>query len=575
MGITLLFAACSAPPVPEAMRSATSTPMPSITPTSTATPTPTFTPTPTAVPISISDNLRAIRVAAPSSQRGAPCGVVDLLDFPLGPPDGDHSSARWSFGRYSERYSGIHAGEDWVLLGGDSLGQPVHAIGHGRVTYAQPYGWGIDQGVVIVRHVFSDGHTILSFYGHLDPPSVVLKPGDCVKRGDQVGAVGKPRGRPHLHFEIRHYMPDQPGPGYWSVDPRLAGWEPPTEYIWDERMSTSPGVQWLRTFTSTNSIGLGVIRNSFVAFDDDRLFALNADDGQAQWTRPLTATFYRAILNPVDASIYLSTITGTLESFSITGTLKWQIDFARTDRPALMPMPGGGVIVQNDQQLIGLSSTADRLWQLDRGAAPFDWLLLNDRVLFTTSGDQAAIEVIDRAGQLTPLANIGGQLLLAHDQVFFYNATGVYRLNTVTHSADLLLPLDSGSVGAGSIVAASDGTLIISRRSFADRRLIALNPNGTLRWDRSVADLGRNAPSLVTIGQNTYAITLDGDVLLIDIQTGAAQRIFDGGSNLSVAGEPWGIPAGSGLLIFDFRGGTLVAFDPMAAIDRIDAAADP
>jgi murein DD-endopeptidase MepM/ murein hydrolase activator NlpD len=139
---------------------------------------PTLLPTPTARPLYLFDGLRAQRFVEPTPQRGAPCGMVDFFDFPLDAPEGGTASARWSFGRYSGRYSGIHAGEDWVYDGGDSLGKPVYSIGHGTVIYAQPLGWGVDQGTLIVRHVFTTGRTILSFYGHLEPDSVVLDPGD-------------------------------------------------------------------------------------------------------------------------------------------------------------------------------------------------------------------------------------------------------------------------------------------------------------------------------------------------------------------------------------------------------------
>ncbi len=206
--------------------------------------------------------------STPAPQRGAPCGIVDFFDFPLAAPEGDGADARWSFGRYSERYSGIHAGEDWVYDTRRQPGQPRYSIAHGTVLFAQPLGWGVDQGTIIVRHIFTDGKTILSFYGHLEPDSVVLNPGDCVTRGEQIGRIGKPRGRPHLHFEIRTIYPDRPGPGYWSVDPTLAGWKPPTEYIWDQRLSTSPGVQWTRSFTPSNSILAGLLISNTVAAID-------------------------------------------------------------------------------------------------------------------------------------------------------------------------------------------------------------------------------------------------------------------------------------------------------------------
>jgi murein DD-endopeptidase MepM/ murein hydrolase activator NlpD len=141
------------------------------------------------------DGLRVSRSVAPESQRGAPCGSVDFFDFPLDAPEGRAANARWSFGRYSERYSGIHAGEDWVYDVRDSLGKPVYSIGHGTVLYAQPLGWGVDQGTLIVRHVFTDGHSILSTA--ICSRTALPASGTCVTRGQQVGLIGKPRGRPH------------------------------------------------------------------------------------------------------------------------------------------------------------------------------------------------------------------------------------------------------------------------------------------------------------------------------------------------------------------------------------------
>jgi murein DD-endopeptidase MepM/ murein hydrolase activator NlpD len=563
------LAACASPsPAPENTSTPTLTPSPSPSATPTATATATPTPTPTAVPIAIADDLRARRLTTPVPQRGAPCGIVDLLDFPVGPPDGDNYSAPWIFGRFSSRYEGIHAGEDWIYGGGNSLGQPVYAIGHGTVTYAQPLGWGIDQGVVIVRHVFADGRTILSFYGHLDPASVVLKPGDCVKRGDQVGAIGQPRGRPHLHFEIRHQWPDQPGPGYWSVDPTLAGWEPPTVYIWNERMSTSPGVKWTRTFTATDSIGLGLLDNQlFAAYDDHQLLALNPDDGQLNWSYAVTGSLQSAAIDTLGNTIYLSTITGTLYTFDATGAPKWQMDVGQATHPVLMPMPGGGVIVQANEQLMGLSVNADRGWQIPAENTPADWLIDGDRLIFTTSGDQAATYSLNRAGQLIELAPIGGELALSRDRIFVHAPTGIYRIDETTRSAVLLKLLDTGWATDGGIVAAYDGSLIVGHHSLRDRRLIALNPDGTLRWERSVAELGQTVPRLLAIGRHVYAVTSIGDVLLIDQMTGEARRIFDGGSRTFLPGKVWAVELPRSRLVFDFRGGVIVALDPLAAID--------
>jgi murein DD-endopeptidase MepM/ murein hydrolase activator NlpD len=100
---------------------------------------------------------------------------VDVLDFPLDPPNGADASGGSDFGVFRSRYGKFHSGEDWWgVRGRQSFGEPVYAIGHGLVTYAEPEGWNRDKGVIIVRHIFDDGREVLSFYGHLDPPSVLL-----------------------------------------------------------------------------------------------------------------------------------------------------------------------------------------------------------------------------------------------------------------------------------------------------------------------------------------------------------------------------------------------------------------
>jgi murein DD-endopeptidase MepM/ murein hydrolase activator NlpD len=207
-------------------------------------------------------------MSIPVPQNGAPCGLVDTLDFPLNPPDGEDAVGGGDFGNFRRRYDKYHTGEDWGF-GSSNFGSPVYSIGHGRVTYAQPLGWGVDQGVVIVEHTFRNGSTLLSFYGHLDPPSIILKAGDCVQRGDQVGEIGRPRTRPHLHFEIRSHMPDTPGPGYWPVDPTRAGWLPPSATISNYRLAISPGVRWTRPNISWSAKGIGVLNDDvFVAVED-------------------------------------------------------------------------------------------------------------------------------------------------------------------------------------------------------------------------------------------------------------------------------------------------------------------
>ena len=571
-GWLFLLAACLPPsPTPEV------TPQPSATPTSTpaptSTPLPTFTPTPTALPLTLSDHLRSDRLATPFPQRGAQCGVVDILDFPLGPPDGEGFAAPWPLGHYSERYNGIHAGEDWISLTGGSLGQPVHSIGHGTVLYAQPLGWGIDLGTIIVRHVFADGSTILSFYGHLDPESVTLHAGDCVQRGDIIGRVGNPRGRPHLHFEIRSIYPDRPGPGYWPVDPQLAGWKPPTEYIWDERVRTSPGVKWTRPFTAAQSLLVGVlISDTIAAVENDRLVGLETDTGRLRWSMPLSDTIQAAQVDDTREALYLLTTNGALQAIDAAGELRWQIALPPISRAVLLSRPGGGVIAPDGQGLRAFSPDGVETWHSADVPAPQYWLQLNGQLFFTTDAESPALYQLDRSGHLQALASLSGRLTASRDHLFVYDPDALYRLSD---ALELIRPLDRRTYDDGSLVTAWDGSVIVAHHGVDDRRLMAFNPDGSLRWERSIATLTAGAPELIAVGRRVYAVTAEGDVWWIDSQSGATQRVLAAQRLQSLPGRARVFTTDYGVLIIDFRGGRLLALDPRAAIPPPERDAQP
>jgi murein DD-endopeptidase MepM/ murein hydrolase activator NlpD len=74
---------------------------------------------------------------------------------------------------FAENYQlGIHTGEDWNGNGGGNtdLGQDVHAVANGRVTFARHCGrlWG---NVITIEHHFYENHEhrkIISLYAHLN-----------------------------------------------------------------------------------------------------------------------------------------------------------------------------------------------------------------------------------------------------------------------------------------------------------------------------------------------------------------------------------------------------------------------
>ncbi len=566
----------------------TATPGPSptitLTPTPSSTPTPSPTPTPTAPPAEIFADLRGPRLQPPAPAGGAPCGFVDILDFPLDPPDAAQAGGGGDFGVFRSRYDKYHAGEDWGGVSGRSnFGTPVHSVGHGIVTYAQPLGWGVDQGVVIVRHTFPDGSSLLSFYGHLDPPSVVLRPGACVARGDIVGEIGRPRGWPHLHFEMRTHLPDAPGPGYWPVDPTRGGWVSPSQTIWANRMAGSPGVLWAQVMTSRQSYGLGEIaEGTFLAQDGDHLISIDLANGRTRWEQVLEEgqEIDRALLDLSDERVYTVDQLGLLQALEISqsdGIIRldkgWEIDLEVVGRPGLLPLPGGGVIVTMPRTWTAVSEVGDLLWQEQAPGVLVDWIQAGERLILAVRGERTGIWIADQTGLSTWTLEVVGRLARINEEVFLYDGAGVYRLTAGSEDLELHYALPSAYPRLGDMVVSSESELIIVHADRQDRKVIALSQDGEIRWERSVAGLpGGDFQLIVSSGRaylavwNTtsrenqlqvYAISENGESLQL-VFSGGTRTPFSAGAWLEILGNDW--------MLIRIGGGGLALLDPQQAL---------
>lgn len=170
-------------------------------------------------------------LAAAATAQQARVNLADGFDFPVGKPNGD--------GYYKARGLRLreprHYGEDWNgRAGGDKdLGDPVYAIADGIVTLAANVrtGWG---NVVLTRHAYRDPSSgqvkyIDTLNGHLD--RIMVKQGQLIKRGQQIGTIGSNFGMypAHLHFEIR---PDISIGMYRNDVPAdMTHWADPTQFI--------------------------------------------------------------------------------------------------------------------------------------------------------------------------------------------------------------------------------------------------------------------------------------------------------------------------------------------------------
>jgi murein DD-endopeptidase MepM/ murein hydrolase activator NlpD len=152
--------------------------------------------------------------------------IADEFDTPLRPPDGAGAVVSLPF-----LYANQHLGEDWTTAKGDAaLGEPVYSVADGWVSVAQnfenPFG-----KVVFICYRMPEGRYppfVEVMYAMLD--SISVQPGQFVKRGQRIGAVGHGDGTypAHLHWEVRQTVGLGLGPGW---DTRRDGWLGPSEFL--------------------------------------------------------------------------------------------------------------------------------------------------------------------------------------------------------------------------------------------------------------------------------------------------------------------------------------------------------
>ena len=172
-----------------------------------------------------------LSLAPAADAKGVKLKLADGFDYPVGKPNAEG----YCKGRGLRLRAPQHFGEDWNgrAGGNNDLGDPVYAIADGIVTFAHNVrqGWG---NVVLTRHAFRDPKTgqvkfIDTLNGHLD--KILVKQGQQVKRGQQIGTIGTNFGMypAHLHFEIRHNI--QIGMDRRKVPASYDHWADPTQFI--------------------------------------------------------------------------------------------------------------------------------------------------------------------------------------------------------------------------------------------------------------------------------------------------------------------------------------------------------
>ena len=121
------------------------------------------------------------------------------------------------------------------------------------------------------------------------------------------------------------------------------------------------------------------------------------------------------------------------------------------------------------------------------------------------------------------------------------------------------------------------GGFLVAHKDSADHRLIAIDGDGSLRWERSLASLRPRTADLLAVAGETYVImyfglgrTAEIEVFHLQAEDGHLTRVFRGGSRSSSSLHTDISIMGESVLISIADVG-LFALEPKTALEAIQA----
>jgi murein DD-endopeptidase MepM/ murein hydrolase activator NlpD len=464
--------------------------------------------------------------------------MVDSIDYPIDSLREGYDD----FGLFRARFGGNHTGID---IGFDRWGDPVHAAARGRVTYSDTAGWDTEKGVVIVEHTFPDASIAYTLYGHMEQTDTIFFPrvGDCVEKGTVLGGIGWPsRGRPHLHYEIRNFLPDDGGPGYVTDNPLLEGWYHPLDFTELWRIRLSPGYVSSTTFKSVPGLPPVALSSGMYALANGNSIQGANAAGDVVWRLETDGVITGIAALPGDR-VVAHTRNGQAMTLQNGRYLAlWNIQgleeqFLTLGEHLIFVTDGGG--------LAAYDPAGTALWSLppvSTAARVFD---------FETNGQQIAIGARAEDGTISwRLAASDGQLayetqfntiaVIAPDRDGNWIALDGVQVKRLAggqnHDLATISPLPGRSAHATVDLLGNSYIYLAD----AENTLLAINPAGQVRWRVNYPVAPHSLPPLMQTGNGCLLYTLDMDGVLNVFDTANGDLINQ--SKLYAGGDQTGNP---------------------------------
>jgi len=328
-----------------------------------------------------------------------------------------------------------------------------------------------------------------------------------------------------------------------------------------------------------------------VATEGDQLRGIDTANGSLLWEFPLPEESGPAMLDARQRILYSASQLGIIEAYRLPAApadevaatnlndldFLWSIDLDLVGIPLLLPLPNGGIVIFAWGQMLALSSEGDLLWEIDDVGRPFDWIQVGDQLLVSSLENGGSLLSIDAETAVIWEHSMGGILEATNGHALLYEKDGVYQLDLAEMSVELLLDLPGRRIDLANILALSGGNILLSHLDPVDQRLILLDSQGNMLWQRSTVDLFSGETKFFELGGQAYLLAADEGsdfnnirIYAVDKSSGDLTHLFSGGSRSAITGYSDFIALPNDQLLVNIGGRSVTAVDLKAAAVEIE-----
>ena len=263
------------------------------------------------------------------------------------------------------------------------------------------------------------------------------------------------------------------------------------------------------------------------------LYAINAD-GSRKWRYTMTGygTFSSPAVAP-DGTVYVGDDFYYMHAVTPAGTRKWRAQLQGLVEASPAIAPDGTVYVRSeDGRLHALHPDSGAVkWSFRMGASTTATtysspVIAPDGTIYCAGGDSKLYAISPDGGQKWNYATdfiYSSPAIGADGTVYFGVVAPTRRLIALKPDGTLKWDFIAGDTVSSSPAIGIDGTIYFG---CADKKLYALSPAGQLRWAFEAGDAIRNSSPIIASDGAIYIGCLDGKVYCVESADGTLRRSY-------------------------------------------------